>query len=66
VVNFRPRPLYPRGRALGTHWIEGLVGPDLEAMAKRKISLLLPRFEYLKRNITAPYSTKNDRFIIRS
>jgi hypothetical protein len=29
VVNFTPRPLYPRGKSPGTHWIGGWV--DLRA-----------------------------------
>jgi hypothetical protein len=39
VVRFTPLPLYPRGRAPGTHWIGGWVGPRavLEAVVKRKI-----------------------------
>jgi hypothetical protein len=34
-----PRPLYPRERAPGTHWIGGWVGPRavLDAVVKRKI-----------------------------
>jgi hypothetical protein len=27
VVSFTPQPLYPRGKAPGTHWIGGWVGP---------------------------------------
>jgi hypothetical protein len=40
MVSFTPRPLYPRNRARGTHWIRGWVGPRacLEAVKKRKIS----------------------------
>jgi hypothetical protein len=36
VVNFTPRPLYLRGKTVGTHWIGGWVGPraDLEAVEK--------------------------------
>jgi hypothetical protein len=36
----RPQPLYPRKRAIGTHWIGSWVGPraGLDAMEKRKIS----------------------------
>jgi hypothetical protein len=36
----RRRPLYPRERAPGTHWIRGWVGPraGLNAVEKRKIS----------------------------
>jgi len=39
VVSFGTRPLYPRDRALGTHWIGGWVGPRAvpDAVAKRKI-----------------------------
>jgi hypothetical protein len=39
VVSFTPRPLYPRGREPGTHWIGGWVGPRavLDAAVKRKI-----------------------------
>jgi hypothetical protein len=39
VVSFRPRPLYPRERAPGTHWIGGWVGPKavLDTVMKRKI-----------------------------
>jgi hypothetical protein len=39
VVSFTPRPLYPRKRAPGTHWIGGWVGPRavLDAVVKRKI-----------------------------
>jgi len=34
-----PQSLYPRERALGTHWIGGWVGPRavLDAVVKRKI-----------------------------
>jgi hypothetical protein len=28
VVSFTARPLYPRERAPGTHWIRGWVGPS--------------------------------------
>jgi hypothetical protein len=27
VVTFTPRPLYPREKAPGTHWIGGMVDP---------------------------------------
>jgi hypothetical protein len=39
VVSFTPRPLYPRERTPGTHWIGGWVGPRavLNAVVKRKI-----------------------------
>jgi hypothetical protein len=39
VVIFTPRPLYPQGRAPGTHWIGGWVSPRavLDAVVKRKI-----------------------------
>jgi len=39
VVSLTPRPLYARGRAPGTHWIGGWVGPraGLDAIANRKI-----------------------------
>jgi hypothetical protein len=39
VVSFTPRPLYPRKKAPGTHWIGGWVGPGavLDAVVKRKI-----------------------------
>jgi hypothetical protein len=39
VVSFTPRPLYPRERAPGAHWIGGWVGPKavLDAEVKRKI-----------------------------
>jgi hypothetical protein len=38
VVSFTPRPLYPREKAPGTHWIWGWVGPRavLKAVVKRK------------------------------
>jgi hypothetical protein len=38
-VSFTSRPLYPRERAPGTHWIGGWVGPraGLDAVVKRKI-----------------------------
>jgi hypothetical protein len=29
VISFRPRPLYPQGRAPGTHFIGGCVGPRI-------------------------------------
>jgi hypothetical protein len=46
VVSFTPRPLYPRERAPGTHWIGGWVGPraGLDDMEKRKF-LTLPGLE---------------------
>jgi len=36
VVSFTPRPLYSQGRAPGTHWIGGWVGPRavLDAIAQ--------------------------------
>jgi hypothetical protein len=40
VVSFIPRPLYPRERAPGNHWIGGWVGPRAvlnTAMVKRTI-----------------------------
>jgi hypothetical protein len=39
MVSFTPQPLYPQGRAPGTHWIGGWVGPRtvLDVMVKRKI-----------------------------
>jgi hypothetical protein len=39
VVNFTPRPLYPQGKAPGTHWIGGWVGlrAVLDTVLKRKI-----------------------------
>jgi hypothetical protein len=39
VVSFTPRPLYPQGKATGTHWIGGWMGPrtGLDAVANRKI-----------------------------
>jgi hypothetical protein len=39
VVSFTPRPLYPRERAPGTHWIGGWVGPRavLDAVVNRNI-----------------------------
>jgi hypothetical protein len=39
VVSFTPRPLYPRERDPGTHWIGGWVGPTavLDAVVKGKI-----------------------------
>jgi hypothetical protein len=39
VVSFTPRPLYPRERAPGIHWVAGWVGTtaDLDARARRKI-----------------------------
>jgi hypothetical protein len=39
MVSFTGRPLYPRVRASGTHWIGGWVGPraDLDTVMKRKI-----------------------------
>jgi hypothetical protein len=39
VVSFTPRPLYPKERAPGAHWIGGWVGPRavLNAVVKRKI-----------------------------
>jgi hypothetical protein len=42
VVSFTPRPLYPRERAPGTHWIGGWVGSGavLDAVVKRKIPSL--------------------------
>jgi hypothetical protein len=38
VVSLTPRPLYPRGKNPGTHWIGGWVGPrvGLDDMQKRK------------------------------
>jgi hypothetical protein len=41
-----PRPLNPRGKAPGTHWIEGLVDPraGLDEVEKRKF-LTLPGLE---------------------
>jgi hypothetical protein len=46
VVCFTPRPLYPRERALGTHWRRGWVGPraGLDDMEKTKF-LTLPGLE---------------------
>jgi hypothetical protein len=39
VVSFTPRPLYPRGRSPGTHWIGGWLYPrgGLEEVEKRKL-----------------------------
>jgi hypothetical protein len=46
AVSFRPRPLYPRIKTNGTHWIRGWVRPraGLDALKKAKI-LLLPGIE---------------------
>jgi hypothetical protein len=40
-VSFTSLPLYPRGKSLGTHWVEGWVGlrTGLDAVEKRKILL---------------------------
>jgi len=37
VVSFTPRPLYLQGRAPGTHWLGGWVGPRavLDTVVKR-------------------------------
>jgi hypothetical protein len=42
VVSFTHRPLYPRGKAPGTHWVGSCVGPraGLDAQEKRKIPSL--------------------------
>jgi hypothetical protein len=47
VVSIKPRPLYPRERAPGTHWKGGRVSPrtDLDDVAKRKF-LTLPGLEF--------------------
>jgi hypothetical protein len=39
MVSVKLRPLYPRDKAPGTHWIGGWVGPraGLNAVVKRKI-----------------------------
>jgi hypothetical protein len=39
VVSFAPRPLYPRGKSPGTHWIRRWVDPrpGLDVAAKRRI-----------------------------
>jgi hypothetical protein len=39
IVSFTPRPLYPREKAPGTHWIGGWMGSRavLDAVMKRKI-----------------------------
>jgi hypothetical protein len=39
MVSFTNRPLYPRERDPGTHWIGGCIGPraGLDAVVKRKI-----------------------------
>jgi hypothetical protein len=44
--SFTHRPLYPRERALGTHWLGGWMGPKagLDDVEKRKF-LTLPRLE---------------------
>jgi hypothetical protein len=41
---FTPRPLYPRVKAPGTHWIGDRVGPraGLDAVVKRKIPDIAP------------------------
>jgi hypothetical protein len=46
VVNFTPRPLYPRERAPGIHWIGGLMDlrAGLDDLEKRKF-LTLPGLE---------------------
>jgi hypothetical protein len=45
-MSFMPRPLYPRGKTLGTHWIGGWVDPraGLDGVEKRKF-LTLPGLE---------------------
>jgi len=45
VVSFTPRPLYPRGRALGTHYRWGWIGcrGSLDSMTKRKNLIIEPR-----------------------
>jgi hypothetical protein len=46
VVSFTLQSLYPRGKAPGTHWTRGWVGPrgGLDVVEKVKI-LPLPQFE---------------------
>jgi len=47
--NFTPRPLYPQGRAPGTHWRRGWVDPRavLDVMVKRKIPSPHTQFMFL-------------------
>jgi len=43
VATSVPRPLYPRERDRGTHWIGGWVGPkaSLDAVVRRKFPFFL-------------------------
>jgi hypothetical protein len=47
VVSFMPRPLNLRGNSPRTRWTGGWLGPsvDLDAVARRKISVFLPGIE---------------------
>jgi hypothetical protein len=45
VVSFMPRPLYPRGKSPGTHWIGGWVDPRAGLDMKRRKFLTLPGLE---------------------
>jgi len=43
-VSFTPRPLYPRRKFPGNHWIRGCKGPraDFDVVAKRKNFIITP------------------------
>jgi hypothetical protein len=46
VVSFTPRPLYPRGKSTGTHWIGGSINPrDGLVDFENKKFLILPGLE---------------------
>jgi hypothetical protein len=42
VVNFAPRPLYPRGNTPGTHWIGGWVDPQSRSEQRGQEKILNP------------------------
>jgi hypothetical protein len=45
VVSFTPRPLYPRERAPGTHWIGGWMDPQVGLNDVKRKFLTLPGLE---------------------
>jgi hypothetical protein len=56
MASFAPRPLYPRGKIPGTHWIRGWVGSraGLDAVVRRRNSI--PWWESNPSHPASPYS----------
>jgi hypothetical protein len=68
VFSFTPRSLYPQERVPATHWIGGWVGSraGLDAVLKRKISLLLPGLEPPTiQPVAQRYTTELSRLLLK-